>query len=534
MADHYQTLGVEPNADLTIIKRRYRLLVRENHPDAVEASRRQNAHERMLEINAAWTILSDPAERARYDRARMPVVVPPSSSERAARASRGAPSSSASSRTSGRPSTSPRAPGRGRSSERQGNPRTRLLTMVFEAAELYFFHGRAQEAIEMCNRVMQFDARNAEAPALLGDIYAEQGRKDVAVLMYERAVRNQPDNALYRQKWEQLKTATASSPSTSSSSSASTPASTPRPSSSTAGGAASTSGPRYGPNAVRAKYNVAQRIAQSEGARTEGARTEGARNGGAATPRESANATSANATSANATSANATSANAAGVDGVNGNAGARFARVVASPDASIGSGIEGNVAPSNASANGSVAVERTLSDRPQVAGGVALALVATGLVVWGNLEIAGNATKFVSEPSLPQLVLTSAAGAGMGAALPLLNLVKSCGQVRRGAPAFTGAPLVFCMALAGAIAFPLAWLLYLVSSMAWRLWHRSLLTVLVVALFLSLAMLAGAPPNQSSEHMMDLVQSVLIFWSGRAILPSVIAGWALGSMLRRR
>jgi hypothetical protein len=70
--------------------------------------------------------------------------------------------------------------------------------------------------------------------------------------------------------------------------------------------------------------------------------------------------------------------------------------------------------------------------------------------------------------------------------------------------------------------------------MAWRLWHRSLLTVLMVALFLSAAMLAGAPPNQAPGQMMDLVQSVLVFWSGRAILPSVLAGWALGSMLRRR
>jgi hypothetical protein len=75
-----------------------------------------------------------------------------------------------------------------------------MLTMVFEAAELYFFQGLADEAIEVCNRVMKVDPTNAEAPALLGDIYAEQGRKDVAISMYEKAVQNQPQNMLYRQK----------------------------------------------------------------------------------------------------------------------------------------------------------------------------------------------------------------------------------------------------------------------------------------------------------------------------------------------
>jgi hypothetical protein len=36
-------------------------------------------------------------------------------------------------------------------------------------------------------------------------MYVEQGHRDLAVEMYEKAVRNQPDNGLYRQKWEGLK-----------------------------------------------------------------------------------------------------------------------------------------------------------------------------------------------------------------------------------------------------------------------------------------------------------------------------------------
>jgi len=72
--DFYAVLGVEPDDDVTIIKRRYRQMVRQYHPDV--ATNRDAAHEMMLSINEAWTTLSDPAERARYDRGRRPQSPP--------------------------------------------------------------------------------------------------------------------------------------------------------------------------------------------------------------------------------------------------------------------------------------------------------------------------------------------------------------------------------------------------------------------------------------------------------------------------
>jgi curved DNA-binding protein CbpA len=201
--DYYDVLGVEPDADPTIIKRRYRLLVREYHPDI--AVNREEAHEKMLAINEAWTVLSDPSGRARYDRSRAPVVVPrpQTPADYPQHATGSATGRSGGSGRPGSPSTSsaPRTARTARSASARGtNTRTRMLTMVFQAAELYFFQGRADEAIGICNQVIKIDPSNAEAPALLGDIYAEQGRTDVAITMYERAVLNQPQNMLYRQK----------------------------------------------------------------------------------------------------------------------------------------------------------------------------------------------------------------------------------------------------------------------------------------------------------------------------------------------
>lgn len=204
--DYYAILEIAPDADLVLIKSQYRKLVRQNHPDIAED--KENAHARMQMILEAYNVLSDADKRSSYDR------------------SRNAPTSAPAPRTTGRHNTPPSMVrpgnrsnygGQSRSSRGRGewsnqapdssatNPRTRLLTMVFEAANLYFENGRAAEAIAICERVMKSDSSNAEAPALMGDIYADQGKTDLALLMYEKAMRRRPDNLSYRQKYETLK-----------------------------------------------------------------------------------------------------------------------------------------------------------------------------------------------------------------------------------------------------------------------------------------------------------------------------------------
>jgi len=59
---HYETLGVGKEADDAAIKRRYRYLASQLHPD-----REGGDAERMAAVNRAYAVLSDPARRARYD-----------------------------------------------------------------------------------------------------------------------------------------------------------------------------------------------------------------------------------------------------------------------------------------------------------------------------------------------------------------------------------------------------------------------------------------------------------------------------------
>lgn len=66
--DYYEVLGVAPDADNKDIKRAYRRLARQYHPDANPGD--PHAEERFKAISAAYDVLGDPAERAEYDQLR--------------------------------------------------------------------------------------------------------------------------------------------------------------------------------------------------------------------------------------------------------------------------------------------------------------------------------------------------------------------------------------------------------------------------------------------------------------------------------
>ncbi|RLC94950.1 MAG: molecular chaperone DnaJ [Chloroflexi bacterium] len=62
--DYYRVLGLSPGASLEDIKRAFRRLAFECHPDR---NRQHGAEDRFKEINEAYQVLSDPEKRARYD-----------------------------------------------------------------------------------------------------------------------------------------------------------------------------------------------------------------------------------------------------------------------------------------------------------------------------------------------------------------------------------------------------------------------------------------------------------------------------------
>src|SRR5947207_15740055 len=66
MKDLYKTLGVDERADEAAIKKAYRKLAKEYHPDVTGNDKRKT--ERFKEINEAYAVLGDKEKRSEYER----------------------------------------------------------------------------------------------------------------------------------------------------------------------------------------------------------------------------------------------------------------------------------------------------------------------------------------------------------------------------------------------------------------------------------------------------------------------------------
>src|SRR5947207_7488307 len=74
MKDLYKTLGVDERADEAAIKKAYRKLAKEYHPDITGDDKKKT--ERFKEINEAYAVLGDAGKRGEYDRLRRAPVRP--------------------------------------------------------------------------------------------------------------------------------------------------------------------------------------------------------------------------------------------------------------------------------------------------------------------------------------------------------------------------------------------------------------------------------------------------------------------------
>lgn len=156
--DLYALLGVNPHASQEEIKRQYRRLVRQYHPDV--NLDKVSAHRKFVEIVDAYKTLSDPARRLAYD-----AVL----------------------REKARTAKERRQRQKAVAYSWEEELRRQSLDGLVTAAELCFLRGQVEQAIFQCKEVLTRDRENPHAYGLLGDIYRSQGQTNDAMLMYTYA-----------------------------------------------------------------------------------------------------------------------------------------------------------------------------------------------------------------------------------------------------------------------------------------------------------------------------------------------------------
>ncbi|MDW8107662.1 MAG: DnaJ domain-containing protein [Armatimonadota bacterium] len=183
MQNHYEVLGLSMHATQEAIRRRYRELVRQYHPDVNPSPQ---AKEMFLRIQEAYQVLSDPERRKHYDALLRLQMGEPASvrySQPRSQPSRAQPSSQP---------------------KRPAPPVDEELRRVIMQAERAFLQGRLQDALALAKQATRLAPRHAKGHEIIGDVYRAQGHYDAALNAYSYAIQLDPNNPDLQRKLDSL------------------------------------------------------------------------------------------------------------------------------------------------------------------------------------------------------------------------------------------------------------------------------------------------------------------------------------------
>ena len=205
--NYYEVLGIPSGATTDQIKKKYRELARQFHPDV--AQDKTLAQRTFTQINQAYSVLGDPERRAQYngtlsqDTSAAPQSSVPTQSSPPAQ-SNGA-TSAVSNPAPAAPNPAPAAPSPSLSAHR-----AQAATEMLSRAENAIMGGKPIEARALCMRVLETDPRHVRALEILGDALVQMGRREEAAVQYRRALQVAPSTLIQAK----LNRAAQSAPST--------------------------------------------------------------------------------------------------------------------------------------------------------------------------------------------------------------------------------------------------------------------------------------------------------------------------------
>lgn len=205
--NYYEVIGVTPTATTDDIKKKYRELARQFHPDVVKD--KTLGQKVFTQINQAYRVLADPERRSQYDTTLLTDKVRNGTSM-----SVSAPAAPAAGTNGAHPASSQAAAAAaGAAAQRASQPlsaqQAATAARLMGEAESAMMQNKLGNVKTICDKVMEIDPRNCKALSLMGDALVQMGKPRDAAAAYRRAQQIAP-SALLQNKISRLEGALAS------------------------------------------------------------------------------------------------------------------------------------------------------------------------------------------------------------------------------------------------------------------------------------------------------------------------------------
>ena len=181
--NYYEVIGVPPQATTDEIKKKYRELARQFHPDVIKDKDKTLGQKVFTQINQAYRVLADPEKRSQYDSTLV--------ADKGRTANVQASSQVASNGTAQANSAPLTA------------AQSATLARLVADAEAAMMENKLGNVKIICDKVLASDPRNVKALSILGDALVQMGKPRDAAIAYRRALQVGP-SALLQSKLTRL------------------------------------------------------------------------------------------------------------------------------------------------------------------------------------------------------------------------------------------------------------------------------------------------------------------------------------------
>ncbi len=203
--NYYEVIGVTPTATTDDIKKKYRELARQFHPDVVKD--KTLGQKVFTQINQAYRVLADPEKRSQYDTTLLTDKVRSGASGTAGTASSQANSAGTAQRSSQAAAASDRI-GAQASSQPLSAQQAATAARLMAEAESAMMQNKLGDVKTICDKILVVDPRNCKALSLMGDALVQMGKPRDAATAYKLAQQIAP-SALLQNKISRLEGSSA-------------------------------------------------------------------------------------------------------------------------------------------------------------------------------------------------------------------------------------------------------------------------------------------------------------------------------------